>query len=178
MDKLKHLMKPIANRVKLVVGKAIVRLIDDEMRMQTMQVEALRGEVLEGLERYQQYGFSSHPHTGSEALILALNGMRQHSVIVAVDDRRHRIQMLEEGEVALYTDLDADTGQRIVLKRNGSIEIHSSGSSITVSDGNIELNANSVNITSSSLTHNGTNVGDSHVHGGIMAGSGSTSGPQ
>ena len=170
-------LKPLMNRVKLVVGKAIVRLIDDEMRMQTMQVEALRGEVLEGLERYQQYGFSSHPHQGSEALILALNGMRQHSVIVAVDDRRHRIKMLEEGEVALYTDLDADRGQRVVLKRDGSIEVHSSGSSITVSNGNIEMSARSVNITSGSLTHNGTNVGDSHVHGGVMSGPGSTTGP-
>ncbi len=178
MDKLMRQLKPLANRVKLVVGKAIVRLIDDQMRMQTMQVEALRGEVLEGLERYQQYGFSSHPHKNSEALILALNGMRQHSVIVAVDDRRYRLTELEEGEVALYTDLDGTDGQRIVLKRDGSIEIAASGSSITVANGNINLAANSVTIDSRSLTHNGTNIGNTHTHGGVTPGRGSTSGPR
>ena len=34
-----------------------------------------------------------------------------------------------------------------------------------------------VAITGSSLTHNGTNVGSSHVHGGITAGPGDTGGP-
>lgn len=40
-----------------------------------------------------------------------------------------------------------------------------------VTSGNVE-------ITSSSLTHNGTNVGDSHVHGGVVPGGGSTGTPQ
>ena len=170
-------LRPTTNKLKLLLGRAIVRLIDDSAKLQTVQVEALRGEVLDGIERFQQYGFTAHPHANAEAIVLSFGGIRQHSIVIAVDDFRHRLTDLEEGEVALYTDLDSDAGQRIVLKRDGSIEILSSDSSVAIADGNITLNANAVHITSRSLTHNGTNIGDTHRHGGVTPGRGSTSGP-
>lgn len=45
-------------------------------------------------------------------------------------------------------------------------------------DGVFRINADRVEIVSSSLTHNGTNVGDTHVHGGVIPGPGNTSTPQ
>lgn len=50
--------------------------------------------------------------------------------------------------------------------------------------GGIEINAPSVTINGAtainggSLTHNGSNVGSSHVHGGVAAGGATTAGPQ
>ena len=166
MAGLNRMMRPVVTRLKLAVGRAIVRLIDDGTKIQSLQLEALKDETLDGIERFQEYGFTSHPHRGAEAIIVSPNGMRQHSIVVAVDDRRHRMVGLEQGEVAVYTDLD----QRIVLKRNGDIQMQAGKSSVTISDAGVA-------IQSGSLTHNGTNVGDDHTHGGVMSGGSSTSGP-
>lgn len=51
---------------------------------------------------------------------------------------------------------------------------------VTISDGvsSIIMNGSGgVDISSSTLTHNGINIGDDHVHGGVETGPGSTSGP-
>ena len=41
-------------------------------------------------------------------------GMREHGIIITVDDRRYRLTSLAQGEVAMYDDL----GQKIELKRD------------------------------------------------------------
>jgi hypothetical protein len=48
---------------------------------------------------------------------------------------------------------------------------------LTVGATSITLTAAGVAIASTALTHNGTNVGDTHVHGGIIPGGGNTSVP-
>ena len=44
--------------------------------------------------------------------------------------------------------------------------------------GEITLRAKAVKIESKTLTHNGTNVGDTHTHPGVMPGGASTEAPQ
>ena len=44
--------------------------------------------------------------------------------------------------------------------------------------GEITLRAKAVKIESKTLTHNGTNVGDTHTHPGVMPGGASTGTPQ
>ena len=44
--------------------------------------------------------------------------------------------------------------------------------------GEITLRAKAIKFESSSLTHNGVNVGDTHVHPGVMPGGASTGAPQ
>ena len=121
---VERLMWPLRRRVALMVGRAVLALVDDEPALQVLQVRALRDETLDGVERFQQYGFTSHPHPDAEVLLLSFGGMRQHAVAVAVDDRRHRPTGLQAGEVCLYTDEDEDGApHRIVLKRGRVIEL-------------------------------------------------------
>lgn len=42
----------------------------------------------------------------------------------------------------------------------------------------LTINAEHVSINGNSLTHNGTNVGDTHVHSGVRSGPDTTEGPQ
>ena len=118
------LLRELFRRVRLMVGRAVLTAVDDARQMQSVQVEGLRGEILDRAERFQQYGFSSHPHPGAEALLLAVGGIRQHPIVAAIDDRRYRPTGLEEGEVCLYTDEDKiDPFHRIVFKRGRVIEL-------------------------------------------------------
>lgn len=114
-----RLLAPLARRMRLMVGRSFVHLIDDARNLQELQVEILNDDVADGAERFQEYGFTSHPKRGAEAIVLCVGGSRAHPVIVAVDDRRFRLKSLAEGEVALYTD----EGDYVWFKRGRNIEV-------------------------------------------------------
>lgn len=113
MNGLQRFMKPIESRVRLMVGRAIVRLVDDATKAQSVQIELLEGEVQDAVERYQDYGFTSVPHPGAEAVAVAVGGLRSHMIVIKVEDRRYRLTGMEQGEVALFDDL----GQMVKLGR-------------------------------------------------------------
>lgn len=100
---VERLIAPLRRRVLAMIGRAVVRLVDDGPPRQRMQVEVLAGEVLDEVERMQQYGLSSCPPPGSDAIVLALGGMRQHPVVIAAEYPPTRPNRAECGDVSLYT---------------------------------------------------------------------------
>ena len=114
-----RLSRELRRRVMLMVGRAVLTVVNDDTPLQTVQVEALPGEIIDGAERFQIYGFTSHPKPGADALVLAVGGNRTHPVIL-IDDRRTRPKDLAEGEVMIHAGRD---DQYIHLKEDGSIEI-------------------------------------------------------
>lgn len=107
------------NRMALMISRAVLLLVNDGLKLQGLQVSLLADEVRDDVERFQNYGFTSHPHPGAEAIAACVQGSRDHVVVLAVDDRRYRLQGLQAGEVAIYTD----EGDKIVLKRGGVVEL-------------------------------------------------------
>lgn len=115
-------IQPLRVRVLNTVTRAVVKLVDDSQKFQALQVEMLNGEVRSDVERVQNYGFTSVPLEGAEAVGVCVGGKREHAVVIAVDDRRYRLVGLEAGEVAIYTD----QGDKVVLKRGGTIQVTAS----------------------------------------------------
>lgn len=109
-----NLLKPLQRKLAQLASRAVVRIINDGLKMQELQIVGLSDETLDGVERFQNYGFTSVPKSGAEAITLSINGNRSHTAVIVVDDRRYRLKALESGEVALYDDL----GQKIVLHRD------------------------------------------------------------
>lgn len=126
------LLEPLANRIKLAINRAFVHLVSDSGKRQMLQVEPSKGEIKDNVERIQNYGFTSHPLPGSQAVMLCVGGNRDHPMVVAVDDPRYRLHNLQAGEAAIYDH----TGSMLILKADGSIEaIPSNGIfKITASD--------------------------------------------
>ena len=112
----------------LMVGRAVLRVVYDDTGLQTVQVEALRGEVIDRAERLQSYGFTSHPKPGADAVVLAVGGIRQHPIIM-IDDRRNRMTDLDEGEVAMYGPND---GQYIKMNADGTITLKTLTREVTI----------------------------------------------
>lgn len=112
-------LDPLIRRVRLSLGRGIVRLVSDAGGIQKIQLDMRANETRSNLERFQEYGFSSVPLDGAEAAVVFLGGSTDHGIIVAVDDRRYRIKGLQGGEVAIYTDEE----DSIILKRNREIHI-------------------------------------------------------
>ena len=113
-------MAPLARRILLAIGVGQVRRVDDAGDLQRVQVSMLAAEDRDRVERYQPYGLSAHPLPGAEAVVVAIAGNRDHPVVIALDDRRHRPRDLQPGEVCLYSHI---AGQRVTLLADGTIRI-------------------------------------------------------
>ena len=132
---------PLRRRVMLMIGRAVLQAVNGGSKCQTVQITALSGEVLDGVERPTQYGFTSHPHPGAEVVLLAVGGNRDHGVAICVGDRRYRLTGLAAGEVALHDDLD----QVVHLKRNG-LHLESPQNIHLKTDGVLRLEGDGVEI--------------------------------
>jgi phage baseplate assembly protein V len=138
-------------RVVNMVARAVVKLVDDTLDAQSIQIQVMGGEdfapeIRSDVQRFQNYGFSSVPHPGAEVAVVFVGGRRDHGLAIAVDDRRYRVRDLESGEVCVYDDL----GSVIVLKRSGDVEITPASGVVRV---NGEVHADDVKAGAISLKH-------------------------
>lgn len=128
MDKV---LGPLVRRIRLALGRGIIRLVADGAGIQTVQLDLMANETRSKVERFQEYGFTSVPLAGAEAAVIFMGGNRDHGIVVAVDDRRYRLKALAAGEVALYTD----EGDKIHFKRGNTIEITTDNLVVNAAEG-------------------------------------------
>lgn len=112
-------MESLRNLMRDGVARAVLNVVDDEGNMQRVQISLLEDEVIDGVERFQNYGFTSVPEEGTEATVVFVGADRSHPVVVVADDRRVRKKGLKPGEVAVYHK----NGDFIYLKNEKEIEI-------------------------------------------------------
>jgi phage baseplate assembly protein V len=169
-------MKNIKNRVMMAIARGVVKGISDDGKRQTVQVELLKDELRDSVERMQNYGLTSHPHPGGDAAVVFLAGNREQGIVLAFENRQFRVVGLQQGEVCLYDDL----GNRVSLLRDMvKIEAvqHLEAIAPTIKivgavtiDGSLVVNGPSTltgNIaTTGTITNNGKNIGSTHRHGG------------
>lgn len=112
-------MERVRNLMRDGVARAVLNVVDDEGNMQRVQISLLEDEVIDGVERFQNYGFTSVPEEGTEATVVFVGADRSHPVVVVADDRRVRKKGLKPGEVAVYHK----DGDFIHLKNENEIEV-------------------------------------------------------
>lgn len=98
--------------------RVVLGSTDPDARVQTVQAVGIGDEKLQGVEFFQQYGFTSHPQPGTMGIVIPLGGVSSHSIIIATEHAIYRLKSLRPGEVAIYTD----EGAKIVLRRGKVIE--------------------------------------------------------
>jgi phage gp45-like len=173
MDLLAVLRRRLAN----VVRRAVVALIDDSPKMQLAQINVQTdGDTCDGCERFQEYGFSSVPLKGAEAVVLFVGGLRDHPLVIAIDDRRSRKRGLQPGEVCLYTD----EGDFLIFERGGHVTIHAS-SDVTIDAPSLHLTGD-LTVDGDITVPSGDVVADTvhlktHRHGGVQSGGSLTGTP-
>lgn len=168
---IQKLTAPMQRRIRLMVGRAIIRLVNDAARVQEAQVTLLEDETRDGVERFQEYGFTSVPLPGAEAIMVSVSGNRDHGVIIAVEDRRYRLTGIEGGEVALYTD----EGDKIHLKRGNAIDIETDTLTINATT-KVQINTPLLQVTGGDVKADTISL-KTHKHGGVTTGSGQTGVP-
>lgn len=112
-----------------LISRCTVVLANAGSKLQALQIRMLAGEVKDGVEHLEPYGFTSCPHGGAEGLAVFPGGDRSHGVVIVVADRRYRMQGLKKGEVALHDD----QGQSVHLTRDG-IVVKGAGKPVLITD--------------------------------------------
>lgn len=84
-----------------MILRGVIRRVDDAPKCQTVQASARSGEDLEG-ERFQEFGISTVPPVGTEAIAVQIAGTYDTEVIVATESREHRPRNMAAGDVVLY----------------------------------------------------------------------------
>lgn len=121
--------QPLTMRVRLMVGKGTLHLVDDAPQVQTVQATFLADETRDGVERPQNYGFTSVPLPGMQPIAVFVGGDRSQGIVIAMADRQYRLKGLRRGEVAIYDD----QGQSVHLTREG-IVVKGAGLPVTITD--------------------------------------------
>ena len=116
---VEKLTESLRGKVMLMVGRAILTAVGDGGGVQRVQAALLADESHDDAERIQEYGFSSVPLSGAEAVMVFPAGCRDHGLVVATDDRRYRKKGLQPGEVCLYTD----EGDSMIFQRGKILHI-------------------------------------------------------
>lgn len=123
------LMAPLVRRLQNLVARGTVALSDADKKLQSLQIRLLAGEVADGVEHFEPYGYTARPHPGAEHVTIFVDGDRSHPLTIVVADRRYRLQGLAEGEVAVHDDL----GQKVHLTRGG-IVVSGAGLPVTITN--------------------------------------------
>lgn len=98
------MMRAIAN----LVGIGRVTLADDSGELQTVQVtEGAAGSgftdrIIDKVRRVMEFGFTSVPPLGAEALMLRRSGERSRSIVIGTSHRPSRLNGLQPGDTAIY----------------------------------------------------------------------------
>lgn len=147
LAQIDRLLEPIRNRVRMLLCKAILTIVDDSNDIQLLQVDLAKNSSKDRIQRAQQYGFTSNPKVGSQVVLAFLNGNRDHGVALSVDDARYRVKALPEGGVAIY-DYDVNIiklteangilieapNKKVIIKASGDIEIGNTALTKLVND--------------------------------------------
>ncbi|GCE83072.1 phage baseplate assembly protein domain-containing protein [Komagataeibacter diospyri] len=157
-------------RVMMMVG--IGRLLADTNETPgtpTVQVALAAGEIRGDVPLMQQYGLTSRPVPGSDAIVIFVGGDRTRGIAIATGDQRGRPTDLQPGEVCLY---HPQTGSRIWLKADGSIALDPSNGKTAVTG---DLTATGT-ITGNEVEAQGIKL-STHPHNGVQPGSGNSGPP-
>ena len=119
VNELMRYLLPIRNGLYHVMGRAVLTAVDNSGKSQKVQLAAAGNEVIDKVERLQEYGLETNPPIGdsSEVVIVSIGGQRDMSFVIKATAREYRPKTLTAGEVMIYSKF----GQQIHLKSDGSV---------------------------------------------------------
>jgi phage baseplate assembly protein V len=104
--------------------------VDDSGAVQMMQVQMSGLEVADERYRVAEFGLTSNPPVGSDALALHVAGDRTAGVVFATNHQASRPTGLQPGETMLYSE----DGKQVYLTAGGGIAVEAKGQNVVVND--------------------------------------------
>lgn len=97
--------------------RGVITLVKAAGAVQIVQADGISGELVQDIELFQHYGYTSNPPRGTMAVIVPVGGKTSHGIVIATEHGIFRLKNLAPGETALYDD----QGQKIHITRTGIV---------------------------------------------------------
>ena len=148
--------EPWKRRILSMIGKCVITAIDDSSNLQLTQITFLKDEVIDDVERIQQFGFTSTPPSGSEGIVAFIGGNQSHPIVISTDNSEYRLKGLQDGACAIY---------------------NSNGDYVKLTQDKIEVYATEITLGNGSefkklITEEFQNVFNNHGHDYVPSGTG------
>ena len=173
--------------IKMMLGIGRVTATADDGVIQLLQYRTPL-EVRSDTPRMAEFGFSSLPPVGSDAVVVFPGGDRSNPIIIATNHKSSRHTGLLEGESAVYNQW----GLYIKLTEAG-IDVEANGQAVTVSNATtvtinattgVVMNTPTLKVTGDIIDNSGSNSATlkelrdahndhTHIVAGVETGSGS-----
>lgn len=167
--------KETADKTRGMIRRVVLKNIKDDGQTQTASIEVADGVWRDDVEIMQPYGTASHPPAdGALAIALAVGADQGDLVVMPASNPSKRMGKLPEGAVGLYNEF----GDKVLILPDGKVQI-SGATSLEATFGGVifRISAEGVDITGGHVRHNGKNIGDTHIHGGVIHGDDTTTEP-
>jgi phage baseplate assembly protein V len=119
----------LARRILLMMARGSITLVDDTKPVQMLQLRINGLELISDIPRFIEYGFTSNPPAGTQAVVAMKNGDRNDGIVIATSNAKYRMKGLATGEVAIYDD----SGQSVYLSAAG-IVVNGGGKPIEITN--------------------------------------------
>ena len=152
-------MKHLMHKIKAIFKIARLVSVDDSGNLQqgvfTYMGSNPKGQV------FIPYGILMNPPIGSQMAVFTQNGNESNAIGLASDPNNRPLKNLEPGEFGISNYLTGDT---LLMKADGTVELTTSKLIITTGVVQVIIDATGLAITGGDVTHNGTTIGDDHIH--------------
>jgi phage baseplate assembly protein V len=185
-----------SDRINGLIRRCYRLLIDVTRPTTEVQIETLTDELHNDVEVFETYGWTMYPPDECpEGLVLQRNGESENGIVIAWRDPIFRPTFLLEGEVAFYSKWDQlihftqpgeviikdKAGTIVLLDAEGNVRITPAGgktyiNSDVVISGKLDVAqdttlAAKLDVNGTSVKHAGVNIGKTHKHQDVSAGS-------
>lgn len=128
-------------RVQMLFGRGRITYVDDSGSVQEMQVKMSDWETLDNRIRVAEFGLTSNPPIGSDALALHIAGDRTSGAVFATNHQPSRPTGLQSGETMLYSQ----DGKSVYITASGGIVVEAKGQNVVVNNAaNVTCNCSGV----------------------------------
>lgn len=154
------------------ITRARLMAFDDSGDYQTADFRGYAGETFTKVHRVQAHGFSSHPPADAVGVMLRL-GESDRALALGFETAG-RPKALASGGTAIY-----DQHGNVLKMINSSVELSAPDVPMTIKAKTLTIEGDFgvVTFDSSGIKHNGKNIGDTHIHGGVTPGGSNTAEP-
>lgn len=134
-ERWRRMIAPIMARIHGMVGRGVVKGVDDDRKLRTLQIAGRKNEVLGGAEHFEPLGFTCVPPIDAEVVYAAVGGNRDHVLALHCVSRPDRPTGKAEGDVTVYRP----GGDEVVELTDGRIELRVGSTFLRVESGKVTI---------------------------------------
>ncbi len=125
-------LEALGQRIRMLIGRGRITTGNDTGAVQQLQVQLAGVETGDNRPRVAEFGFTSMPPAGADAVVVFLSGDRSAGVVVATNHQQSRPRGMKPGETMVYSQ-----DGKCVYFSDAGIVVDAKGQPVTVQNASV-----------------------------------------